>query len=223
MAITEKSTYVGEIEGLFKESHLRAYPKNQLIHYQGDPMSSVYLIREGYIKAYIILDTGDTRTLLILGPGDIFPLAFSADMDWHNYRIKYFYQAMSDVKVQAVERDIFKEQIESDLRKMNAYVAYMSASNNMIMTQLEIMKNKKAINKMELLLPYLILKLGEQVRPNTYKLNLKLSHQELADLSGVTRETTTTLIKQMEKEGIIEQKRGYWVIHTKNDDNIYEQ
>ena len=76
---------------------------------------------------------------------------------------------------------------------------------------------------MELLLPYLILKLGEQVRPNTYKLNLKLSHQELADLSGVTRETTTTLIKQMEKEGIIEQKRGYWVIHTKNDDNIYEQ
>jgi len=130
---------------------------------------------------------------------------------------------MSDVKVQAVERDIFKEQIESDLRKMNAYVAYMSASNNMIMTQLEIMKNKKAINKMELLLPYLILKLGEQVRPNTYKLNLKLSHQELADLSGVTRETTTTLIKQMEKEGIIEQKRGYWVIHTKNDDNIYEQ
>lgn len=223
MAIGEKTTYVSEIRALFKNAHARVYPKNQLIHYQGDPMSSVYLIKEGFIKAYIILDSGDTRTLLILGPGDIFPLAFSVSMDWSKYRIKYFYQAMSDVHVEAVERDVFREQVESDLRKMNAYVNYMSASNNIIMTQLEIMKNKKAINKLEMLLPYLILKLGEQIKPNTYKLNLKLSHQELADLSGVTRETTTTLIKQMEKEGIIEQKRGYWIIHTKNSDNIYEQ
>ena len=77
-----------------------------------------------------------------------------------------------------------------------------------------IMKNKKAINKVELLLPYLIAKLGDPIGPHKYKLHIRLSHQEVADLSGVTRETTTTLVKQLEKRGVIEQARGQWVIHT---------
>lgn len=215
----KKSLYQTNLESLFTGGRSRSFAKNQLINYQGDPMNQVYLMRSGHVKCYTILDSGDTRTMLILSPGDIFPIAFSTTLDWENYHIKYFYQTLSDTTVDILETADFRSRVESDIKMMRRFLAYMAASNNAIMSQLEVMKSKKAINKVELLLPYLVLKLGDPIAKNTYKLRIRLSHQEVADLCGVTRETTTTLVKQLEKAGIIEQSHGQWIIHVDRDDN----
>lgn len=208
-----KSLYDANISELFAGARSRTFAKNQLIHYQGDPMNHIYLVRSGHIKCYTILDSGDTRTMLILGPGDIFPIAFSTTLDWQNYHVKYFYQTLSESTLDLVETADFQTRLESDPKIIRHFLAYLAASNHAILGQLEVMKNKKAINKVELLLPYLVMKLGDKVAKNTYKLRIRLSHQEVADLSGVTRETTTTLVKQLEKSGVIEQSHGQWTIH----------
>lgn len=209
------SVYQERIEKLFKGAAIKKYPKNQLIYYSGDELGPIYLIKEGYVKAYTILDSGDSRTIFLLGPGDIFPIAFSTTMDWENYRVKYFYQSLTDVQLQFLPRDTFKSLIEASTENMGTYMAYMSASNDAIMRQLEMMKSKKAINKVIMLLPYLVSKFGEKIRPDAYRLRIKLSHQEIADLSGVTRETTTTLVKQLEKQGALKQEKGRLIIKTK--------
>lgn len=214
-----QSKYSLALQSLFKDARERIYPKNQLIQYQGDPMSHVYVIEKGYVKAYTILDSGDTRTMLILGPGDIFPLAFSASLDWENYQIRYFYQSLSEAKLHVLPSEVMKRSIEQDSKLMNTYMTYLAASNEAIMTQLEVMKNKKAIDKVGLLLPYLVSKAGKLIKPGIHQLNIRLSHQEIADLSGVTRETTTTLIKQLEKQGVIDQKQGKWLINLQKLEN----
>jgi CRP-like cAMP-binding protein len=210
------SLYSRNIEKLFADSRSKTYPKNQLIHYQGDPLIQIYLVKSGFVKAYTILDSGDTRTILLLGPGDIFPLAFSATMNWDDYKIRYFYQSMTDAELMVLPAAVLVKHVEEDRATMSTYLAYLAASNEAIMNQLEIMKNKKAIDKMSMLLPYLISKSGKKIGADTYELQLKLSHQEVADLSGVTRETTTTLIKQLEKTKILQQHGGLWRINTKN-------
>ncbi len=211
----ELSAYQSRIEKLFRKAGTKKYPKNQLIYYAGDELTQFYLIKDGYVKAYTILDSGDTRTIFLLGPGDIFPMAFSTTMDWHNYKVRYFYQSLTDVTLSSVQRDTFKELVESSTENLTTYLAYMAASNQAIMKQLEVMKSKKAINKVVMLLPYLVSKFGERIRPDAFRLRIKLSHQEIADLSGVTRETTTTLVKQLEKRGTLEQEKGRLIIHTK--------
>ncbi|OVE79095.1 hypothetical protein BVY00_01135 [bacterium G20] len=213
------SAYQARIEKLFERASAKKYPKNQLIYYEGDALTQTYLIKEGYVKAYTILDSGDMRTIFLLGPGDIFPIAFSTTMDWHNYKVKYFYQSLTDVGLKSLPMNTFKDLIEANTQNMSTYLAYMSASNAAIMKQLEVMKSKKAINKMIMLLPYLVSKFGERIRPNAYRLKIKLSHQEIADLSGVTRETTTTLVKELEKRGVLEQIKGRLIIHTKRRKN----
>jgi CRP-like cAMP-binding protein len=212
----KESNYLKHIDQLFSGSRPRLYPKAQLVHYEGDPMTHIYLIEDGYIKAYTILDSGDTRTILILGPGDLFPLAFSASLDWESYKIHYFYQTLCDTKLLSLPSDVLKEHIDGSKEMMSTYMSYIAASNQAIMRQLEIMKNKKAIDKVSLLLPYLVSKVGKKIRPNVYEMQLRLSHQEIADLSGVTRETTTTLIKELEEAGVIDQSHGKWLINTKN-------
>lgn len=215
----KNSPYAKSIEELFENaSRAKKYPKNQIVFYQGDPLSNICLITKGYIKAYTILDSGDTRTLFLLGPGDIFPIAFSTTLDWENYNIRYFYQSITDVDIEMVEREVFKSKVNSDPSVMNVYITYMAATNEAIIHQLEMMKTKGAINKVAFLLPYLVKKLGHEIGEDTYQLNIKLSHQEIADLTGLTRETTTQQVKKLEKEGVIIQKRGTWIIKTKLED-----
>ncbi len=215
-----ESKYSKSVSRLFEKARARTYPKNQLIHYQGDPLSHIYLIKKGFIKAYTILDSGDTRTILILAKNDIFPLAFSASLNWENYKIMYFYQSLSDTELLTLPSDEFKNEIETDPELLNIYTNYLAASNEAILNQLEVMKNKKAIDKVSMLLPYLISRSGKEIKPGIYELELKLSHQEVADLSGVTRETTTTLIKQLEEEGILDQHKGKWLIDTKSLEKV---
>jgi len=214
------SEYLTHINELFSSGRAKMYPKHQLIHYEGDPLSYIYLIKKGFVKAYTILDSGDTRTLLLMGAGDIFPIAFSDSMNWDNFKIRYFYQSLTDTELMVLPSQTFKERIEKDKNMAVTYMSYLAASNEAIINQLEVMKNKKAIDKVGLLLPYLISKAGHQIRPGVYQLELKLSHQEMADLSGVTRETTTTLIKQLEKLGIIDQNHSKWHINVRNLNKI---
>jgi CRP-like cAMP-binding protein len=214
--IDGNSNYLKGIVKLFSDGRPKRYPKNQLIHYAGDPLTNIYMVEDGFIKAYTILDSGDTRTILLLGPGDIFPLSFASSLDWANYEIKYFYQTLVDTQVISLPVDVLRQHIGTETEAMTTYMNYMAASNEAIMTQLEVMKNKKAIDKVAMLLPYLISKAGKKIKPDVYQMQLKLSHQEIADLSGVTRETTTTLIKELEKEGVIDQRKGKWQINTKN-------
>ena len=218
---TTKSNYDKDIEDLFTGARLRSYAKNQLIHYQGDPLSHIYLVKKGFLKAYTILDSGDTRTIMLLSPGDVFPIAFSGSMEWSAYKLRHFYQTLSPVELEEIQMEQLTDRIDHDSRQMHTYMTYLAASNQALLNQLEVMKSKKAINKVELLLPYLILKIGSKVAPSTYRLKLKLSHQEIADLSGVTRETASTLIKQLENEKVLEQKRGTWLIRIKDGENLF--
>ena len=110
--------------------------------------------------------------------------------------------------------------IDEDAAKQMAYLSYMTATNNAIMNQLEAMKQKSAISRIVFMLPYLIKKMGRQIGPAAYQLRIKLTHQEIADLSGVTRETTTTLVKKLEKQGAIEQKKGRIIIHKRLLDKL---
>lgn len=208
-----EAIYSDSVKRLFDNSRVKTFPKNQLIHYQGDRLATVYLVKKGYVKAYTILESGDTRTILLLSRGDIFPLAFSATMDWADYQIRYFYQSLTDAELQVLPSGELHDRIVSSRELSNTYMSYLAASNELIMQQLEVMKNKKAFDKVLLSLPYLIEKSGKPVRPGIYELQLRLSHQEVADLTGVTRETTTTLIKQLEQKKILSQRRGAWQVN----------
>lgn len=221
MKSNTNSKYTNRIDSLFEVAREKRFPKNQIISYQGDALTAVHLIKTGYVKAYTILDSGDTRTMFILGPGDIFPIAFSLTLEWEDFQIRYFYQSLTDTTVVLVDHEDFRRKVESEPRMSSIYLTYMSASNKAIMYQLEAMKHKTAKNKIMLLLPYLVDKLGKETGTNTYKLQLKLSHQEIADLSGITRETTTALLKELEEEGVIKQQKDTWIIYlTREQENL---
>ncbi len=201
---------------LFKSAPERRYAREQIIFYQGDPLTYICHIQKGFLKVYTILDSGEKRTLLILTKGDIFPIDFSLSLETEAPALKYFYESLTEVEAQFLERAKLLDTIQSNHETINLFLAYMAVSNQAITQQLEIMKNKNAINKVANLLPYLIEKAGEPLpkQPDAVKIKLRITHQGIADLAGLTRETATMQVKKLENRGVLRQQRGHWLIYT---------
>jgi CRP-like cAMP-binding protein len=203
------------VDMLFRNGTTRSYDRNQLIYYQGDPISGVHFIEEGFVKAYTILDTGEMRTMFLFGPGEIFPLAISTYRDWQKRSVRYFYQTLKRTRLRSVSYEELRDLVLSDPAAMDIYLNEVARTNESILDQLEIMKSKRAIDKVSMLLPYLVEKMGQRIDPDTYQLAVKLSHQEIADLSGITRETATLQLKNLEKKHIIEHRGAKWRIRNR--------
>lgn len=63
-------------------------------------------------------------------------------------------------------------------------------------------------------LVWLAQKFGSSVKQGRI-IELRLTHQELAELVGTTRVTVTRLLRQMEKEGLITRPRSYCIVLRK--------
>lgn len=55
---------------------------------------------------------------------------------------------------------------------------------------------------------YLISVCSKETGPDKFTVEFKITHQDIAALAGITRETASIQIKLLEEEGAISQKRG---------------
>jgi CRP-like cAMP-binding protein len=65
------------------------------------------------------------------------------------------------------------------------------------------LQQAKAHAKIAYTLFYLCQRYGKATSQNITKINIQLTHQQFASLVGLTRETTATEMKKLEKQGIV--------------------
>ena len=54
---------------------------------------------------------------------------------------------------------------------------------------------------------------GRRTADGKYLVEIKLTHQDIASLSGISRETASIAIKKLERDGVITQKRGHLLVN----------
>lgn len=208
--------YVENIKALFDSSRSKKISKGQIILYQDDLVSEVYFVRSGYVKAYLILESGETRTMFILGRNDLFPLSFSMATSWQDDKIKYFYEAMSDVEACTLSVSELKLKTERDPHATTSLLSYMAQANESVIQLLESTKTKSAADKVVATLKYIAGKLGTENSNGVFKMDIKLSHQEIADICGTTRETVSVAIKSLEAKKLVKIAGDKLALHLKD-------
>ncbi|MBI3984274.1 Crp/Fnr family transcriptional regulator [Candidatus Microgenomates bacterium] len=212
------------LDKIFENFPQREYRKGQIILHQGDPISRYHRIIKGYIKVYTISDSGQEHTVLILGPGFLFPVIALIDKTHahvesylaseHDYRARYFYESLTDVVVKLADRQKIIDALSADPKFVSAGLNYMACVFTILLNRLELLESPRSLDKLHLLLEYLTKAAGTPIKRGVFRLDLKLSHQELANLVGLTRETTSIQLGQMEKAGVIRINDGYLEINT---------
>ncbi|MFP4465538.1 MAG: Crp/Fnr family transcriptional regulator [Candidatus Goldiibacteriota bacterium] len=169
-----------------RENH---YKKGEIIFNEGDTGDSLHIITGGKVKIIKYSKEGKTKTLAVLKEKDSF-----GEMA---VLTKEARSATVEVLEKAETLSITKSDFEYIIRKEPVI------SLQIIKTLSE--RLAKADREIK------ILALGDAKTKVAYVIRdfekdfekARFTHQEIAELAGLTRETTTRVLKQMEKDGII--------------------
>ena len=190
------------IYGIFENAHAKSLPKDQMLIYEGDAVNKLYYIRGGYVKVYNILDSGSEHIIFVYGPGDIFP--FTSYLSGSG-TARYFYECMTDVKLRIMPIKEFEKHIQGNIEAGEALISYTSQIGSQFMQRIDVLSVNDARRKVIALLAFLIYKTGS--KESDTRLDIPLTTQDIADMSGLTRETTSLQLTRLRKDGIISGSR----------------
>lgn len=187
-----------QLEGLFGSSPIKHYPKRQIIIYEGDPPTNIYLIVKGYVKVYNILGTGAQRIIFIYGPGDTFPLTSFLSQAGV---VRYFYETITEVEVRILPAAKLEGALRNDIETGEKLIRYTMNVNQQFFQRIDSLAAKDAKRKIVSLLNFLVAKAGTE-GPKS-RIGVPLTSQDIADMCGLTRETASSQMQNLRKAGVI--------------------
>jgi CRP-like cAMP-binding protein len=196
--------------------------KGQIIQSTDDRRVFNY-IDSGYVKRYLISNDGNLGTQVVYGPGEVFPITFVFDALLHQTVSDspeiYYYEAMTKVDLHMLNEADLVDVVKSDpgLYKDLMMVAGMRLQSTLHGLENLTLKNSYYRVAHELL--FLANKFGIQ-KDKVVKIPLPLTHQDLADILSLTRETVSVAMAQLTKNGLI---RGGKTIVVKDIDKLRDE
>jgi CRP/FNR family cyclic AMP-dependent transcriptional regulator len=190
---------------------LRYFKKNRPLYYQGEVPQTIFFIKSGVVKFYNITVSGDEKIIGYESKDGLMPV------EWLFNRSPvslYYYDTFTDSQLHAVPREdlisLVNENHSVALTLLERYVSlYIGAKMH-----LHALEQSKARDKLLHIFQYLAMRFGEPINKNQSKIELRLTHQDIASLIGMTRETVTSEISKLSKTGIIKTDNLHYLVDT---------
>jgi CRP/FNR family transcriptional regulator, cyclic AMP receptor protein len=186
----------------------RTFKKGSVLLYQGEAPRMAYIIKTGDIKVYTINNAGEEQIVTLHGTGDMFPSPWIFKKATVTM---YYYETTSNCEILTVSRDDLTTLMTKPqfLPVITDYLATNYAGMLMRVTALE---QSRASEKIMFTLYYLSARYGHEVKPGIFEIHLPLTHNTIASLVGLTRETTTTELNRLKKQKVVRYTRHIYTI-----------
>lgn len=187
-----------DYEALRAVAQTRHYARGEFIFRSDSPGSNVYLLRRGKVKIHHLSADGREVILWFCFPGEVFGLAEVA----HGGGRAVNAQACEDSEVLTVPKAQFCAWLEAHPK---AAILSMQVLGSRLRVLGDMMVNLVS-DDVETRIAKLVLRLGARygVRAGgEIRLTVPLTHQEIADMVGTTRQTATTVIGALRRQGVL--------------------
>lgn len=198
MAIKTASDYFQE----FLEKHpVKTFQKGEIIIFQGEAPHSAYVVKRGIVKAYNLSVDGDEKPVSFHDTDAVFPAAW---VYGKMANALYYYEAFtSEVSLYCIKREEFVTFIKSRPELLyHELESYLRDELGQSM-RLNALQYSRASDKLLYTMHYLALSHGRLVGPQLLEITLSLTHQDFANLTGLTRETAATELNKLKRHGVI--------------------
>lgn len=199
-----KNLTVTSIRELFPHANVRHYAKNQIICYQGDKSHHVFFVLKGHIKYYDIDENGNEKILHIVGPQNIFPMLYAFGV---TPEISAFYASIDAVEVIVIPIDEFRVATETNIDFANTLTRWFLTEIEQLVFRINSFEKTDSHLKIMHALKYLATNYG-QTNGEWEQLNFTVTQQFLANFTGLTRETVSTIMNELEKDDITRCKKS---------------
>lgn len=195
---------------LFTDHGLRvAYERGDTVIRAGDIPSGVYMITDGWIKAYTLCGNGETNIVMGLVAGDIFPLEWAVSGDLRDVS----FTALDASKVLRIPRERFARSLRSDPRISEAVLLRLAGHAHRLSDELVNMAYHSARERVASRMLALAGDFGRtEAGSKRIILDMRVPNEYIARSSNMTRETASREISRLARKKIIRHHDGRLII-----------
>lgn len=201
-----KENNINKLEFFFLQYPVFHYKKKETILFTHDIPSGVFYITKGYVRSYIALKDGKEITISIHKPSDIFPLQWVMKDGY----TQHYYQAIGNTEVRRAPKNKFLQLLTDDSQMLFILIAQLLTRLQSIEKQLAAVASGTAREKIIALLIFLAESVGKY-QGKSVSLLIPLTHQDIATLLGLTRETISGEMQKLYTQGMLS-KNGQRII-----------
>ncbi len=192
-------TNIRKFGTFYNQFKTRSYRKGETLIRADDDPQGIFCLTKGYIRQYTISALGTELTLHILKPTPYFPMVWAVNGTPN----VYYFEALTPVEVGRAPRDevvtFIKDKPEIIFELMSGLLEEYAET----LKRVEHLVFSDAYRRVISVLIYIAKHFGSK-NVRGIVVNHRFTHQDIATLVGVARETASIEIIKLEKKGLIE-------------------
>jgi CRP/FNR family transcriptional regulator, cyclic AMP receptor protein len=199
------------LQGFEAIKYPTAYPKGAVLFVEGQAPRGIFVLCKGRVKLSICASDGKTLILKIAEPGEV--LGLSATISGKAYELTA--ETIDPCQVNFVKREDFLHFLKDNGDACFKVAEQLAEKYNVACREVRSLGlSHSAGEKLAKLLLEWSSRNGESVKVEP-RLKLSLTHEEIAQMIGTSRETVTRLFADLKKRQIIQSKGSTLLVHNK--------
>ncbi len=185
--------------------------KDAYIYFDAQFLNKLYFVKEGFVKVGVVDDEGNELIKDILRPGDVFGQFM---LERKNMLGEFAQAHRCETILCSFTLDDFEKLLA--LRPDLAIVFSRKIGQKLKRIEHRLLNLLQRDVRTRVLYFFYTILPQEVIKENTIKLANYLTHDDIARLTGTSRQTVTTVVNQLQEEGLITIDRKSIVIHDVN-------
>lgn len=187
-----------QVKFISEQVHAKEYEKRQVI-LEPEDHDKVFILKSGRVEIYQLTLDGKKIIIDTLGPGNVFgDLGVEGESE-------NFAEATVDSFVCVMNKEEFFEMVSANQQIANVLVRELFSKITESEKQVAALASDNLATKIKNLLLRLAKKHGEKVGEKVV-ISTKFTHEELADMIGISRTTMTKMLNKLERQGVIKRQ-----------------
>lgn len=192
-----------KVAAFFSQKPARSWKKGETILSPGDPISDVYYVQTGLVRLYCLLGDGKELTLNIFKPRSYFPMFLILN----NTANLYYFQAMTPAKLLKAHKEDIVHFIKNEPDVLLDFTKRLSVGLNGLMTTIQYSLFGSVHTRVISALLLLSKRFGQSLPDGSVNISIHVTHQDIANLVGVARETVSIEMEKLGKKNLVADKR----------------
>lgn len=201
-----------KVEAFFSQHKPITFRKKALILRAEEEPHGVYYLKSGYVRMYLISEDGKEVTLNIFKPGSFFSMIWALA----GKENAYFFEAVTPVVTHRVNREALIEFLDKEPEVERDLLRRILSGLDGILIRMEYFLAGEASQKVAAVITMLAMRLGEKKKSGELVVAMPMTHQEVANLAGMARETASIELKKLKDKGLIEYAHKVLVVKDLN-------
>jgi CRP-like cAMP-binding protein/ActR/RegA family two-component response regulator len=197
--LTNQNQGLNELKKIIADRKVKQVRKKQIIYYESDNVTGIYLILSGRVKAIKMSEDGRELVTGMYGPDEYLGIQAMLSGDHYNETA----EAVDDTMICLLPKDIVKQLLDSYTDIGQKFIRLLSS--NLIEKEEQLLQ--LAYHSVRKRMAEVLIRLAKQQNASeSSEVQIRISREDLASMAGMATETVSRTLSDFKDEGIIEKK-----------------